>query len=178
MFDFSQPGPATPSQAPAPAPAAADDDEWAFSSALPESNGLPSSNDILVSDSALHITLHATRSSPSDPAITMTVRFSSKVPQPITELIFQVAATKVCLHLQYSLNLSLSNKIQGFSLKLEPQTGRTLQPYQQGGITQTITLNGVEYGKGTAVKMRWKASYKVGPEQKNEMGEIPQLGVA
>jgi len=41
-----------------------------------------------------------------------------------------------------------------------------------------VFLNGVEYGKGTAVKMRWKASYKVGAEPKYEQGEIPALGVA
>jgi hypothetical protein len=61
---------------------------------------------------------------------------------------------------------------------MEPQTGRTLEPLQQQGISQIIHLSGVEYGKGTAVKMRWKASYKVGGEPKFEQGEIPALGVA
>jgi len=89
MFDFNPP-------ATAPAPKSADDEEeWAFSSALPESNGLPSSNDITVVNSILLIELHATRTSPSDAAITMTVQFSSKVVQPISELTFQVAVTKV-----------------------------------------------------------------------------------
>jgi ADP-ribosylation factor-binding protein GGA len=89
MFDFGAP-------APAPAPAVADDEEeWAFSSALPESNGLPSSNHITVADSTLLIELHATRKSPSDTAITMTVQFSSKAVQPISELTFQVAVTRV-----------------------------------------------------------------------------------
>ncbi len=41
-----------------------------------------------------------------------------------------------------------------------------------------IYLNDVEYGKGTAVKMRWKASYKVDDEPKFEHGEIPEIGVA
>ncbi len=61
---------------------------------------------------------------------------------------------------------------------MEPQSGRTLQPLQSQGISQVIYLNGVEYGKGTAVKMRWKASYKVGAEPKYEQGEISALGVA
>ena len=88
LFDFAQPLPPT-------TVAATDDDEWAFSSALPESNGLPSSNNIVITDSSINITLHATRKSPSDPAIMMTVKFTSKVPQLITELTFQVAVTKV-----------------------------------------------------------------------------------
>jgi ADP-ribosylation factor-binding protein GGA len=80
------------------APAAAnDDDEWAFSSALPESNGLPSSNEITVTDTSVRILLQATRTSPEDPVITMNVKFSSKTPQPITELVFQIAVTKVSL---------------------------------------------------------------------------------
>ncbi len=89
LFDFAQP------PAPAPAPAN-DDDEWNFSSALPESNGLPSSTDITITDSTINITLHATRQSPADPVITMTVKFSNKSPQHISELTFQVAVTKVC----------------------------------------------------------------------------------
>jgi ADP-ribosylation factor-binding protein GGA len=94
MFDF---GPApTPPPASTAAPAPEDDDEWAFSSALPEGNGLPSANDISVTDSeALRIALHATRTSPSDLAITMTVKFSNKSAQAISELTFQVAVTKV-----------------------------------------------------------------------------------
>jgi ADP-ribosylation factor-binding protein GGA len=61
---------------------------------------------------------------------------------------------------------------------MEPQTGRRLQPYEGNGIRQTIYLNGVEYGKGNDVKLRWKASYKIGAEAKNEAGEISTLGVA
>jgi len=67
---------------------------------------------------------------------------------------------------------------QGFSLKMEPQTGRTLEPLQEQGISQVIFLNGVEYGNGAAVKMRWKVSYKVGGEPNFEQGEIQALGVA
>jgi ADP-ribosylation factor-binding protein GGA len=61
---------------------------------------------------------------------------------------------------------------------MEPQTGRTLEPLQQQGISQVIHLSGVEYGNGSAVKMRWKLSYKVGGQPKFEQGEIPALGVA
>jgi ADP-ribosylation factor-binding protein GGA len=61
---------------------------------------------------------------------------------------------------------------------MQPQTGRRLLPLEKHGIKQVITLNGVEYGKGTVMKMRWKCSYKLGAEQRQEHGEIPALGVA
>lgn len=67
---------------------------------------------------------------------------------------------------------------KSYSLKLEPQSGRHLAPNQAGGITQTIRLHGVEKGKGGVVKMRWKASYSIGAERKDEQGEISSLGVS
>jgi ADP-ribosylation factor-binding protein GGA len=61
---------------------------------------------------------------------------------------------------------------------MEPQTGRSLSPFQNNGITQVIRLHGVEYGKGSAVKLRWRVAYKVGGQLKQEQGEISELGVA
>ena len=94
MFDFGN------QQAAPPAPAAADDDEWAFSSALPE--GLPASNTIQVSETALSISLHAAREPQTPSVITMSITFSSKSDQPISELTFMAAVTKV----QFLLPLS------------------------------------------------------------------------
>lgn len=95
LFDFGSPAstPAAASVTPVAAPV--DDDDWAFSSALPESNDSPLSNNITVNDTSVYILLHASRQSPSDPVINLSVKFSSRVPQPITELTFQVAVTKV-----------------------------------------------------------------------------------
>merc|ERR1711964_720505 len=67
MFDFGN------QQAAPPAPAAADDDEWAFSSALPE--GLPASNTIQVSETALSTSLHAAREPQTPSVITMSITF-------------------------------------------------------------------------------------------------------
>ncbi len=63
---------------------------------------------------------------------------------------------------------------------MEPQSSRSLSPYVQNGITQTIVLSGVEYGKGNMVKMRWKVGYRLGNEtvRKEEIGEIASLGIA
>lgn len=88
IFDFGN-RQATPT---APA-AAADDDEWAFSSALPE--GLPSENTISVSETALGISLHVTREPTTPAVITLSLSFSGKTDQPISDLEFAVAVTKV-----------------------------------------------------------------------------------
>jgi ADP-ribosylation factor-binding protein GGA len=61
---------------------------------------------------------------------------------------------------------------------MNPQSGATLAPHQANGIWQTIFLNGVAYGQGSKVKMRWRLSYKVAGELRQEQGEIPALGVA
>jgi hypothetical protein len=88
MFDFGN------HQAPAPVAApAADDDEWAFSSALPE--GLPSENTITVSNTNLAISLRAHREPLTPSVITMSLTFSNRTAHPISELTFMAAVTKV-----------------------------------------------------------------------------------
>ncbi|KAF8860723.1 VHS-domain-containing protein [Acephala macrosclerotiorum] len=156
IFDFSSHQPPAKTASPAPPPAT-DDDEWAFSSALPEG---PPSNNITVSDTSLNISLHVTRESATPSIITMSLSFSNKTEQPVSELEFKAAVTK------------------GFTLKLQPQTGRRLQPHEQAGVKQTIHLHGAEEGKAGAVKLRWKVSYMVGMQPMNEQGEISSLGIA
>lgn len=73
---------------------------------------------------------------------------------------------------------ALANSAQGAQLQLEPQSGVSLSPNQQNGITQMIRLNGVQRGSGNNVKMRWKVAYTLGGQTKNDMGEIPSLGVS
>ena len=68
-------------------------------------------------------------------------------------------------------------------MQLETQSGRTLAPQQRGGITQRIRVQGVPAGAGTAVRLRWKASYYVGAgasaatTTRQEQGELAGLGV-
>lgn len=61
---------------------------------------------------------------------------------------------------------------------MEHQSGVSLSPNQRNGISQTIRLNGVQRSQGANVKMRWKVSYSLAGVWKEEMGEIPSLGVA
>jgi ADP-ribosylation factor-binding protein GGA len=69
---------------------------------------------------------------------------------------------------------------QGFELQLNPQTGRNLAPKQSRGITQMVNVYhaGNRTAKVDGVKMRWRATYKVGAEAKSEMGEIPEFSIA
>ncbi|KAI0997581.1 putative ADP-ribosylation factor-binding protein [Podosphaera aphanis] len=159
IFDFDKQEKAVPpAVVSATVATAIDDDEWAFSSALPE--GLPSSNTIQISQTALSISLHATRLSSSPADITISLSFSNTVNEIISELTFMAAVTK------------------GFQLKLQPQSGRRLQPFEKGGVTQAITLAGVEQGKGDSVRIRWKTSYKIGAKPVSEQGEVSSLGIA
>ncbi|KAL2057712.1 hypothetical protein ABVK25_002096 [Lepraria finkii] len=134
------------------------DDDWNFSSALPDdTTSLPPANDLIVSNTSIKIAFQVSRSGTE---VSIRASFSNNTPNLITEYTFQVAVTK------------------GFTLKLTPQSGRTLQPNQKDGITQPISVNGVSKGQAKSVKMRWKASYKVAGDLRQEQGEVPSLGIA
>lgn len=151
--------PATPKPS-APA-ATADDDEWSFSSALPPEPSLPKEHQVTFKDGPLKIDLKATRSS-TPSALSLIFLFSNTTAAPITNLHFQLAVTK------------------GFELQLQPQTGRSLQPKQTAGVTQSVEVfhAGDRSKKVESIKLRWRVSYTLGAEQKSEMGEIPEFGIA
>ncbi|KAK2003036.1 VHS domain-containing protein [Colletotrichum falcatum] len=158
--------PATPAQPPAanapPTAATNDDDEWSFSSALPpEASSQPKEHKAVVSDSIVKIEMIAGRSGAGN-AMNLSFAFSNKSAQPITELHYQLAATK------------------GYELGLRPQTGRLLAPSQSRGVTQFVEVwhAGDKNRKVESLKLRWRISYKVGAESKNEMGEIPEFSIA
>ncbi|KAL8972857.1 MAG: hypothetical protein Q9197_002587 [Variospora fuerteventurae] len=164
MFDFaSLKSPASttpqPSQQSNGASTSTDDD-WTFTSALPADNSsLPATNEVTVSTTAVSILFRTSRSDKPGSPISISASYSNNTPSLITEYTFQVAVTK------------------GYTLQLTPQSGRTLQPNQKNGITQPIEINGVLRGMGNSVKMRWKASYKLGGEMKMEQGDVPSLGI-
>ncbi|KAK3063134.1 hypothetical protein LTS18_002667, partial [Coniosporium uncinatum] len=152
---ISQPR-AQQSTAPAPEASVAADDEWTFTSSLPDAP-----HELTVTNSDINVLWTVSRPPQSADAIQINSRISNNAFQPITDLTFEVAVTK------------------SYSLKLEPQSGRKLASKQKFGITQTIQLLGVEKGKGTSVRVRWKATYRVGGgEVKTEMGEVGSLGIA
>ena len=68
--------------------------------------------------------------------------------------------------------------LQTYQLHLTPQSGRKLQPSQKDGITQPIEIHGVAKGQAANVKIRWKASYKVAGDVRQEHGEVPALMIA
>lgn len=71
-----------------------DADEWQFASSLPAST-----NEVLVSASPVHIILVVTRPVGSDTSLSLLARFSNASASPITDLTFEVAVTKVRLHI-------------------------------------------------------------------------------
>ena len=75
--------------------AATDNEEWTFSSSLPEASTLPMTNEMIVSDSSVNIRLSITRQANAESSINMLARFSNNTPQIVAELTFQVAVTKV-----------------------------------------------------------------------------------
>lgn len=100
---------ATPAPAPAaapvsgapPAPAAPasqanDDDEWNFASALPaDTPALPREHRAVVNNTSLKIDMLANRTTGSSNSINLLFAFSNNTAQPISELHFQLAVTKV-----------------------------------------------------------------------------------
>lgn len=165
MFDFASPKPAVSQSQPAAnsqqvTNGSSADDDWNFTSALPDDGELPAHNSLTVSDTSVKIDFRVERPETTDSAISISALFSNNTPSLITEYTLQVAVTKA------------------FTLKLTPQSGRTLQPNQKYGITQHIVLNGVARGQANSAKIRWKASYKVAGELKQEQGEVPPLGIA
>ncbi|KAJ4164168.1 hypothetical protein LMH87_005853 [Akanthomyces muscarius] len=149
----------------------AEDDEWNFSSALPESSTqqqqqFPREHRATITDGSIRAEYLANRTTASSPAIDMLFSFSNNTAQPISELHFQLAVTK------------------GYELKLKPQTGRDLAPKQSKGVTQQVAIhhapgsNGSTPSKVSSAKLRWRAAYKVGGEKKAETGEIAEFSIA
>jgi ADP-ribosylation factor-binding protein GGA len=83
-------GAAPTSSAPVPV---TDDDEWAFSSALPDQP-----QDLVVTNSAIKTVFAVTR--PNNTELIVSSRISNSTAQAIEDLTFQLAVTKVCPSLQ------------------------------------------------------------------------------
>ncbi|KAJ5954843.1 hypothetical protein N7501_009122 [Penicillium viridicatum] len=167
----SQPAPASsslldlvggtgPSPQPARQAAPVEDDEWDFASALPASDALPSSNKIQVLNSELRVDFAARRVPNQPRQIHVVAIFSNTTSQRIGDLHFQVAVEK------------------SYTLQLRPQSGRDIAPQQQNGVQQEMLIDGIDVGKGNSVKIRFKVSYKLGSEAREEQGMVPPLGIA
>lgn len=141
---------ATAQPAPAAAPA---EDDWTFESSLPEPRA------VNVLSSSVQIEFEARRPS-AQTDIQITARFSNTTDQRISGLHFQVAVEK------------------SYSLQLKPQSGREMAPKSRHSVQQEILLHGVPVGKGNVVKMRFKVSYEINGQPREEQGNVPSLGVS
>ncbi|EEH21345.2 hypothetical protein PABG_07864 [Paracoccidioides brasiliensis Pb03] len=157
ILDLAQPVSQPAAQTTAPT-STAGDDEWTFASALPEDSA-PSTSKVQVLKSSIGIDFISSRNA-GEQKIHVVVSFSSNTSQPISEIHFQVAIEKA------------------YTLQLTPQSGRQLAPLQQNGVRLEMHLNGIPPGSGNSVKLRYKVSYKLGAELKEEQGRVPPLGIA
>ncbi|KAK7932278.1 hypothetical protein PG985_002990 [Apiospora marii] len=123
---------------------------------------LPKDHAAVVKTGEVQIDMKAARSVQSPNALALSFAFSSNAAQPVSELHFQLAVTK------------------GYELQLQPQTGRNLQPNQKYGVTQNMQVwhAGDKTKKVETIKLRWRVSYKLGSETKNEMGDVAEFGIA
>ncbi|KAA8644746.1 hypothetical protein EYZ11_002188 [Aspergillus tanneri] len=138
----------------------AEDDEWNFASSLPETSALPSVNRVQVLNSSLKIEFVVRRHQQQARLIHVMALFSNATAQPLSELHFQVAVEK------------------SYTLQLRPQSGREIGAHQTNGVQQEMLVDGVDTGKGNSIKMRFKVSYRMGSERKEEQGMVPALGIA
>ncbi|KAL9946964.1 hypothetical protein D7B24_000771 [Verticillium nonalfalfae] len=159
---FSPPQSTTP--VPAAAPTSNDDDEWSFSSALPQAAAptQPREHKAVISDGGVRIEMLANRTTANSSAMNIVFAFSNTTAQPVTELHYQVAVTK------------------GYEIKISPQTGVALEPKQSRGVTQTVEVNhaGDRSRKVEALKLRFRVSYKVGGALRNEAGAVSEFSIA
>ena len=81
---------------PKPTVSGGDDDEWSFASSLPsEAPSRPKEHRATISSGDVRIDLLATRASGTSSAMNVVFAFSNTTAQPISELHFQLAVTKV-----------------------------------------------------------------------------------
>ena len=73
------------------AAATADDDEWTFASAVPDT-----SKEIAVNNTLINVVFKVSRE--SDSVLLIQNSISNNTPQPISDLTFQVAASKVSFY--------------------------------------------------------------------------------
>ncbi|ROV90783.1 hypothetical protein VMCG_09401 [Cytospora schulzeri] len=117
---------------------------------------------MVVSNTNLKIDMLANRTTATSNSINLLFAFSNNTAQAISELHFQLAVTK------------------GYESQLKPQTGRSLEPKQSRGVTQSIEVwhTGDKSRKVESIKLRWRVAYKVAGEIKTEMGEISEFSLA
>ncbi|OKL59063.1 hypothetical protein UA08_05613 [Talaromyces atroroseus] len=136
------------------------DDEWSFASSLPAENVLPATNRVRVLNSLLAVDFEVRRKPGEPRTIQIMALFSNKSSQPLAELHFQVAVERA------------------YHLRLNPQTGRDISPLQSAGVKQEMSIENVDPGKGNSVKIRFKVSYRIGGQAKEEQGMVPALGIS
>ena len=95
IFDFASSKPQPTSTFNQTTNGSSTDDDWNFSSALPEDASLPSAMSLTVSDKEVMISFNVSRRKTDEAIVDILASFSNKSGNVITEYTFQVAVTKV-----------------------------------------------------------------------------------
>lgn len=151
--------------APAAAPPSTGEDDWDFvSSPPPQEPVLPQKSTFIAHDiGKLKVGLECMRQNSGGqaiPPIYVRVSFTNQTNSPISSLNFQVAVEK------------------SYTLQLQPQSGKDLAPHQPGAVTQNMLVHNVPQGKGTSVRIRFKAAYLLDGVRQEEQGMISSLEIA
>ena len=139
------------------------DEEWDFVSSPPQPETTPSKSTLTVHDQGkLKVVLECMRQTNqgdiSTAPIFVKATYTNLTPSSITDLHFQIAVEK------------------SYLLQLQQQSGKDLA--SGGAVTQIMLVSNVPAGKGMAVKIRFKASYKLAGVGQEEQGLITSLGIA
>jgi hypothetical protein len=75
--------------------AANDNDDWTFTSALPDAAPMPATSEVTVTNTALNVVFSISRPWSEVPCVRIITQFTNNMAQPISEVTFQVAVSKV-----------------------------------------------------------------------------------
>lgn len=120
-------------KAPAAPSGGNDDDEWNFASSLPEAPSKPKEQRATLNSTNLRVDYIAGRSTPGANSLALSFAFSNNLAQPISELHFQLAVTKVRPHVPFpSRGMRLTSIFVGFRTAAQatewPRAGPQAEP--------------------------------------------------
>lgn len=135
--------PATPAQ---PAAVTNDDDEWSFSSALPpEAPSVPKEHQAVVSNTSLKVDMLAKRIVNTDPSLSLLFAFTNNTAQPVSELHFQLAVTKVRCHTKSLSGRTTNSDVLGLRARVETAVREDSEPEAEPGsdaVDQCVAFGG------------------------------------
>ena len=184
-----------PSQPPAPAPASSslldlaggpvastgkgpEDDEWDFTSSLPQASSLPSTNKVQVLSSSLRVEFVARRNPNQAQQIHIVALFSNTTGQGLTDLHFQVAVEKVNWELKSTITCTDANRDQNrhTACSSGPKPVEKLPGCSKMACNRRCYWTGLKAARGTRSRFGSKYRTESGRRRKRNRGWCHLLG--